>query len=120
MALSDQSHLNPPRRALHRQTDHTNNRIHAIWLQNLPILRARLDQLAAAATAAKTQTLSATDRQEAISIAHKLAGSLGMFGFPEGSVLALQLETAFQATESQPEMLAQLAAQLRVTLRLAA
>lgn len=36
-------------------------------------------------------------RQQAIQVAHKLAGSLGTFGFPHGSTVAREIEQRFAA-----------------------
>ncbi len=113
MAFSANPLPNPPT----SRTDDTQSRIQAIWQQNLPALRSRLDLLAAVA---QSPTISDPEREEAISIAHKLAGSLGLFGFPEGTDLARQLEAALSAPALQPGELIQLTTQLRTTLHLAA
>jgi HPt (histidine-containing phosphotransfer) domain-containing protein len=49
-----------------------------------------------AADALRRGTLDAQLRQKAEQEAHKLAGSLGSFGFPEGSLLANEIEDLFQ------------------------
>jgi len=64
----------------------------ALWERNLPVLRDRLDQLDAASEAAVTGSLSALMREDASSTAHKLAGSLGMFGYPRGTEFARNIE----------------------------
>ena len=68
-----------------------------LWVKNLPVLRERLDQLEEAAKAAAAGRLKAQERREAASTAHKLAGSLGMFGRPKGTELARLLEERFEA-----------------------
>ena len=68
--------------------------LRALWQQNLPLLRSRLAVLDEAATAARFGTLGDGLRAEAISTAHKLAGSLGMFGYPEGTRIAREMEYA--------------------------
>jgi HPt (histidine-containing phosphotransfer) domain-containing protein len=64
----------------------------ALWERNLPVLRDRLEQLDAAAEAAATGTLSPLMREDASGTAHKLAGSLGMFGYQRGTEFARQIE----------------------------
>ena len=114
MALHTPPLPTPSRAASSARRQDTTSRIHALWQQNLPVLHSRLDRLASAA--ANAGTLSAPEREEAISIAHKLAGSLGLFGFPEGTVLASRLEEAFAAPATESSALTQLADQLRASL----
>lgn len=71
----------------------------AMWEKNLPVLRERLGVLTAAAEAASAGTLSEERRLEAAGVAHKLAGSLGMFGYPEGTRLARELEVVLGETD---------------------
>jgi HPt (histidine-containing phosphotransfer) domain-containing protein len=63
-----------------------------LWEKNLPVLRDRLAQLDAASEAAVTGKLTPEMRAEASSTAHKLAGSLGMFGYPRGTEFARKIE----------------------------
>ena len=63
-----------------------------MWQRNLPILRARIANLEMAAQHAEVGQLTGPARQEAADIAHKLAGSLGMFGYLRGTEIARQLE----------------------------
>lgn len=58
----------------------------------------RLDVLAKAAVALKTETLSAELRQQAQQVAHKLVGSLGMFGLTEAASLSRQIDVELQKT----------------------
>lgn len=53
----------------------------------------------------KVNTFDEVARQEAIQSAHKLAGSLGTFGFEEGSRLARQIELLLQS-EGNPKAIA--------------
>lgn len=88
-----------------------------LWRKNLPSLRERLDTLDRATAEAATDALTETTRAEAQSIAHKLAGNLGMFGYPKGSEVASKMEQILKAPT--PESLArlpELAKQLRQTL----
>ena len=48
-----------------------------LWRKNLPTLRERLDLLDLIAASASSGTIPPDSRDEAISIAHKLSGSLG-------------------------------------------
>jgi HPt (histidine-containing phosphotransfer) domain-containing protein len=64
----------------------------ALWERNLPVLRDRLTLLDAASEAAATGTLTPELRDDASSTAHKLAGSLGMFGYPRGTEFARKIE----------------------------
>ncbi|MBD2728363.1 response regulator [Nostoc sp. FACHB-892] len=57
---------------------------------------SRIAVLKLAADALRKSTLDAQLRQKAEQEAHKLAGSLGSFGFPKGSLLANEIEDLFQ------------------------
>jgi HPt (histidine-containing phosphotransfer) domain-containing protein len=63
-----------------------------LWERNLPTLRERLDTLDRAAAAAASGHLTEASRAEALGIAHKLSGSLGMFGYHRGTEIARQIE----------------------------
>lgn len=63
-----------------------------LWQKNLPTLRERLKMLDRAAKTAKTGSLPEEMRLEVLSIAHKLSGSLGMFGYQEGTDVARKIE----------------------------
>jgi HPt (histidine-containing phosphotransfer) domain-containing protein len=62
-----------------------------MWAKFLPEINARVVILEEAATA---QSLSTEQQAAAHSAAHKLAGSLGMFGLHRGTELARQAELA--------------------------
>lgn len=64
----------------------------SVWQRNLPVVRSRIETLHAAAREASAGYLSSESRRTAADIAHKLAGSLGMFGYPRGTEIAQQLE----------------------------
>jgi DNA-binding response OmpR family regulator len=57
---------------------------------------SRIAVLKLAADALRKSTIDAQLRQKAEQEAHKLAGSLGSFGFPKGSLLANEIEDLFQ------------------------
>ncbi len=96
-------------------------KIAALWQRNQPQIMDRLALLDRAAAAAIAGNLTLELRQEATAIAHKLAGSLGIFGFDEGTAIARRIEQQLEAAapESQPhdpQLLAARAAQLRQSL----
>jgi HPt (histidine-containing phosphotransfer) domain-containing protein len=72
------------------------NKIDAIldqlWKKNLPTIRERLDLLDQFGSAAAAGTLDEATRVEALNIAHKLAGSLGMYGYQQGTEVASKME----------------------------
>ena len=70
--------------------------IAALWTAARPRILARVAVLESAAAAAVSGDLTADLRAEAESEAHKLAGSLGMFGFRDGSRVALAIEQALE------------------------
>lgn len=61
---------------------------------------SRIAVLKLAADALRKGTLEAQLRQKAEQEAHKLAGSLGSFGFPKGSLLANEIEDLLQNQKS--------------------
>ncbi|MEO1300523.1 MAG: response regulator, partial [Cyanobacteria bacterium J06636_16] len=61
------------------------------------VIAERLAILEAAATDLQANSLSAELQHSAQQAAHKLAGSLGMFGLTEGSHLSQEIETCLQA-----------------------
>ena len=68
-----------------------------IWEQGKDKIVARIDTLDQATLELLDGRLEADLRREAEREAHKLAGSLTTFGFPEGSRLARDIEQTFQA-----------------------
>ncbi|WP_175528929.1 Hpt domain-containing protein [Granulicella pectinivorans] len=71
-----------------------------MWEKNLPVLRERVAVLDRAAQAALAGALHDELRVEAAAVAHKLAGSLGMFGYPEGTRVARELEVELGETNT--------------------
>jgi HPt (histidine-containing phosphotransfer) domain-containing protein len=87
-----------------------------LWRKNLPVLKDRLDLLDRTASAASGDLTEAA-RMEALSIAHKLSGSLGMFGYTEGTEIARQIEHILkQPTPENLNTLTELTTNLRKTL----
>ncbi len=88
-----------------------------IWQRHLPVLRERLEVLDRAAAEASCGTLGKTLELEALSIAHKLAGNLGMFGHHEGSRIASEMEQVLSAPDGHGRAhLAVLSRDLRTSL----
>lgn len=88
-----------------------------LWQRHLPTLNERLDLLDRIAAEASSGSLAEPRRAEALSVAHKLAGNLGMFGYPQGSEIASQIEQTLKAPTPQTLAdLATLTSQLRQTL----
>lgn len=91
-----------------------------LWARFLPDFRQRTDVLGAAAKACANSRLSASQCEAARAAAHKLAGTLGTFNLPRGTVLARELELAFSSqVPPEPvlaEHLASIAAELRTII----
>jgi HPt (histidine-containing phosphotransfer) domain-containing protein len=66
--------------------------ISALWERSVPLITDRLNGLDVACEAAVLGRLSPIMRRGAADTAHKLAGSLGMFGYPRGTELAREIE----------------------------
>ena len=82
-----------------------------IWSKSLPLLKERVRVLEQAVDALADGSLAGPLRAQAGEEAHKLAGLLGTFGYPEGTDAARMLETEFDA--QAPEELIALQAQAR-------
>jgi HPt (histidine-containing phosphotransfer) domain-containing protein len=78
-----------------------NNVLAELWQKNLPIVRERLDLLDKFGTAAASGKLDEPSRIEALNIAHKLAGSLGMYGYQEGTEIASKMERILKSPTSE-------------------
>jgi HPt (histidine-containing phosphotransfer) domain-containing protein len=88
-----------------------------LWQKNLPTLRQRLDLLDQFSSAAASGKLEETTRVEALNIAHKLAGSLGMYGYQQGTEVAAKMERILKSpTPENLITLHTLAADLRKSL----
>jgi HPt (histidine-containing phosphotransfer) domain-containing protein len=88
-----------------------------LWQRHLPTLRERLDLLDRTAAEASSGALAEDSRLQALSIAHKLAGNLGMFGHQQATEIASAMEYILKApTPQNLPGLAGLATQLRQNL----
>ncbi len=81
--------------------------IAAVWERQLPETRRRVDLLQRIArNLSETRAIDPDTRAEALDIAHKLAGSLGMFGFQKATDHARAIEQTLDVTGlPQPERL---------------
>lgn len=95
-------------------TDQIDDVLTKLWQKNLPTIRERLDLLDQFAATAAAGTLPESARLEALSIAHKLSGSLGMYGYQQGTEVASKMERILKSPT--PETLVTLRA-LAVDLR---
>ncbi|MDE1175504.1 MAG: Hpt domain-containing protein [Edaphobacter sp.] len=88
-----------------------------LWKNHLPTTRERLDVLELAARSAKDGGILETQREEAQSVAHKLAGNLGMFGHKHAGEVASEIEEILkQPTSEELRQLPELTRQLREML----
>lgn len=91
----------------------------AMWERNLPIVRERVEEMEQTAAAAQARRLTSEERHQAGGTAHKLAGSLGTFGYHRGTDIARELELMLEAEgEIDAVRLAELAGELRQHLGL--
>lgn len=94
----------------------TSSLLSSLWLRIRPIIDERLEVIERATVAACEGTLDADTREEAADVAHKLAGSLGMYGYDRGTRLARQLELLLDYTSPDPSQLIRLTTELRDAL----
>ena len=85
----------------------------ALWRRHRATNIERVVLLERAAVAVLLDQLDEALRAEAETAAHKLAGSLGTFGFPAGSSAALQAETLLRGPCRDGRLLAEIAAGIR-------
>jgi hypothetical protein len=88
----------------------------ALWVRNRPVVEERLASLDKAAAAAAAGALAGELRAEAQGNAHKLAGSLGMYGFDEGTRVARELEVLLGGAAPDAVRLSALIAELRTAI----
>jgi HPt (histidine-containing phosphotransfer) domain-containing protein len=85
----------------------------AVWQRNRGLVEERLLLLDHAAAMAEAGTLTDGLRREACSVAHKLAGSLGMYGYDEGTRIAREMEVLLGEAAPDAVLLGDLVRQLR-------
>jgi len=73
-----------------------------LWAKFLPEMQQRVSLVEEAANAAAAGTLTDEQRVAGHAAAHKLAGSLGLFGTKRGTELARQIEQALEDSASTP------------------
>ena len=88
-----------------------------VWAQFRDLIFERMATVEAAVTGIKQGALNPDIRQKAVLEAHRLAGSLGMFGLADGTRLAREIEhlldeSAVSAPDT-PRRLTELASALR-------
>jgi len=76
----------------------------AAWEQFKEPMLEQLAVIDQAVTRLQTDSLSQAQRHQAAQSAHKLAGSLGMFGFPAGSQLGREIEDWLHTPEETAEL----------------
>lgn len=86
------------------------------WRQSRPVVLERIGDLEETAGALAEGRASPARVEQARAEAHKLAGSLGTFGLPRGSEIARELEQELERGGRNPELLADLLAQLRAVV----
>jgi HPt (histidine-containing phosphotransfer) domain-containing protein len=84
-----------------------------LWVKIRPIVEERLATLDRVGSAAAHGSLTDDLRAEGRSSAHKLAGSLGMYGYDEGTRVARELEQLLDSGSSDPARIGALIAGLR-------
>jgi len=87
-----------------------------LWVRIRPIVEERLAALDQASAAATSGSLTDEGRAAAASCAHKLAGSLGMYGYDEGTRVAREIEVLMDGVAPDPARLRILVEELRETV----
>jgi len=88
-----------------------------LWVKIRPLVEERFVTLdGAAASVAAGGSLTEDSRKEAQSAAHKLAGSLGMYGYDEGTRVARELEVLLESASPEPARFNALVAELRAAV----
>lgn len=78
----------------------TRKQMGSLWEKFKGTFTTQIQQVETAARALAEKCLTPELRHQAEREAHKLAGSMGMFGFDQGSVLAQEVEQLFKAAPS--------------------
>jgi len=96
--------------------DKTATLLATLWVRIRPIVEERFATLDEAAAAAESGSLNAEVRSEAMSSAHKLAGSLGMYGYDEGTRIGREIEVMLGGASPDAARLTRLIAELRASV----
>ncbi|HEX3572334.1 MAG TPA: Hpt domain-containing protein [Acidobacteriaceae bacterium] len=96
--------------------DKTSALLAKLWVKIQPLVEERLVVLDRASSAATQGMLTEDLRTEAQSSAHRLAGSLGMYGFDEGTRIAREIEQLLDGGAPAPARLNALVAELRASI----
>ena len=108
-------HMSPQPVSL-AQAETTKKLIAGVWRRNRTLVLSRLEFLECTASAVATQSVTPVLLEEALSILHKLAGSLGMFGFGEGTLLVRVLEQQLESAAPNAGVMFLTIDKLRVVL----
>ena len=92
-------------------------RLRQAWVEARTLVAERMRVLEAAVSAANLGALGQEQRSSAIAAAHKLAGSLGVFGLREASFCARNIEEQFHAGCRDAGTLARMVQRLQQQLR---
>ena len=84
-----------------------------LWARSRPVVLERIAALQVTATELAAGRLESHQVEDARADAHKLVGSLGTFGIPQGSDLARGVERELEDGGGDPARLSDLLAQLR-------
>lgn len=87
--------------------------IRLIWEKSRPVVRERISVLEHAHAQLLAGALTEAERGAAEREAHKLAGSLGTFGFHDASAAAAALEAKLSVTGADPAQLLELIDRIR-------
>ncbi len=113
---SNPDKLLTPASSENEAAERTRALVAALWKRSQPVVAQRVALLEEAARSAQAGQLTTELRLEACAAAHKLAGSLGMFGYPLGTDLARALEAQLDRDDPEPATLAAKTASLRALL----
>ncbi len=91
--------------------------IAAIWARSQTRLLGRVGVVEGAVAALAARALDDAQRSEATTEAHKLAGSLGTFGLPEGTEIARGIEHALSRPDADAAVLTTAVARLRTLVQ---
>jgi HPt (histidine-containing phosphotransfer) domain-containing protein len=83
--------------------DELSKKLDQTWQKMLPLMLRRLEVIQRAHQALTHGRLTEALRIESANEAHKLAGSLGVFGRQDGSAAALEIERILSSEETQDE-----------------